>query len=170
MRFQTVVLGCLFITSLAACSKTDKAENPPTLGEWQIEGQLISASLNGAALNEEEGQMLGLQRLNRAPEPLGCMEPDLSKAETIVSTLPDKFKNGCAMSDFYGDAGQFSATVSCQPDAPLKDASIHIDGMAEANAASVRNAVSIGIDEGNGSTSRIEIVQRIKWTRLDDCQ
>lgn len=165
----TIIIHATLALSLTGCSKVDKADNPPLLGQWQIEGQLISASLDGRALDEAEGKVLGLKRLNHSPEALGCMEPDLSRTETVLSTLPDKFKNECEMSGYDGSQEQFSATIKCQPKAPIKDASILIDGQAAADNASIRNAISIGIEESPGSTSRIEIVQRIKWTRLGDC-
>lgn len=169
MHIGPMLASAALMLGLTACSKTDKVDNPPLLGKWQIEGQLISATLDGMALDETEAKMLGLKRLNHSAEALGCMEPDLGNAQTVLSTLPDKFKNECEMSGYDGSNEQFSAMVTCKPKAPIKDASIQIDGQAMADNASIRNAISIGIEESSGSTSRVNIVQRIKWTRLGDC-
>ena len=159
----------LLALSLAGCTKTDKPDNPPLLGQWQIEAQLVSSTVDNVALEDEEIKLLGLDGINKPKESLGCTEPNLGKAENVVRTLPGKFKKMCTVRNFDGDQKQFIASVSCTPSPPIKDMTVSMSGQSTADNVTLRNAISIGIMETEHSTSRAEIVQRITWTRLGDC-
>lgn len=168
--FRTPISLCLLALCVSACGpREDIADNPPKRGQWQIEAKLISATIDNVSIDDEETEMLGLNGINRPIETLGCTEPDISKAKKIHAMLPGKLGKTCTAKSFDGNKEQFTATLSCDTPEPIKDAFIRMEGRASEKEMTVRNAVSIGLMDDGGSTNRIDIVQRIIWTRTGDC-
>ena len=155
--------------SLASCGAgVDDPDNLPQLGEWQETTSLMSASVDGAAIDPSQLPK-GMPKLGTKS---ACGEPKIRTNEEFLEAVDAKILKKCKLTPLTKTGAQTSISGTCaSPKVNGMDTEMAVDLRAIETESSMTIDFSgdIYVFAADGGTSTMAVEYRTDFKRLGDC-
>lgn len=154
---------------LASCGPgVDDPENLPQMGNWQETTSLVSASVDGAAIDPSKLPK-GMPKLGSKS---ACGEPTVRTNEEFLKIVNAKILKNCKLTPLTKTGTQASLSGSCVgPKVKGMDTEMAIDlrSIETENSMTIDFSGEIYVFAADGGTSTMAVEYQRDFKRLGDC-
>lgn len=162
------------LCALASCgAPPDNPENVPLSGKWRDEGKLVSVTVGGTAIDQDEIPNLDRLRAKVTKSNEFCGEPRFRSKEEFQDAMDETNPGKCEIQSVEGDGELVHAKGVCNGlQLPGVDGKATLKGESRMAADKVVYDMTINVivrDKLTGEGEAVSMKARRTMTRLGDC-